>query len=363
MAAEEKRPSLGETLRAAREARGATLTHVEAITRIRKRYLQALEDEDWEILPDPTYVRGFLRGYARYLGLDPQQILSLYEEQTRQPKVEPEVRPATRPLTMPMNLAASLILGLLVFLAFAGGLAYLYYQQAASTPPPTPITIPQIPTPVPTPTPTPLPLLEVTVPDLVGRELAVVEQDLRALGLKVEVTDRRFDNRWLPGRVITQTVPAGTRVSQGSTIGVVLSKGREGVTVPNVVNVAFEQAQSLLTNAGFRVERRDAPSDRAPAGVVFRQEPAPLSAAMPGSTVVVYVSQGATTPGKVKVPDVVGKPLDEARKILTDAGLQVRSVNMQDFTFVPPGHVLSTTPPPGALVDPGSFVDIGVRRW
>lgn len=363
MAVEEKRKSLGGTLRAAREAKGVTLAHAEAITRIRKRYLQALEDEDWGILPDPTYIRGFLRGYARYLGLDPQSVLSLYEEQVRQPKVEPEVRPATRPLAIPGNLIFSLILGILVFLVFAGGLAYMYRQYAASTPPPTPINIPKLPTSTPTPTHTPLSLLEVAVPDLVGRDLATAEQDLRALGLKVEVTDRRFDDRWLPGRVITQTVPAGTRVSYGSTIGVVLSKGRQGVSVPHVVNLTFEQAQSLLANAGLRVERRDTPSDRAQAGIVVRQEPASLTVVAPGSTVVVYVSQGEAVPGKVKVPNVVGKPLDEARKILADAGLQVRSVNLQDFNFVPPGHVLSTTPPAGALVDSGSFIDIGVRRW
>ncbi len=61
---------LGETLRAARQAKGTTLGQAEAATRIRSRHLQALEGEAWASLPDSLYVKGFLRSYARYLGLD-----------------------------------------------------------------------------------------------------------------------------------------------------------------------------------------------------------------------------------------------------------------------------------------------------
>jgi cytoskeleton protein RodZ len=52
--------------------RGLELTQIEADTCIRARYLRALEDERFELLPGTAYVRGFLRTYARYLGLDEQ---------------------------------------------------------------------------------------------------------------------------------------------------------------------------------------------------------------------------------------------------------------------------------------------------
>jgi len=69
---------LGLVLIRAREARGLTLEDAERDTRISRRYLQALEAEQFEVIPAPVYARGFLRSYASYLGLDPQQVLALF---------------------------------------------------------------------------------------------------------------------------------------------------------------------------------------------------------------------------------------------------------------------------------------------
>jgi hypothetical protein len=355
---------LGETLREAREAKGASLNQAEAVTRVRGKYLRALEEAAWASLPEPLYVKGFLRSYARYLGLDPLTILAQYDRVSAGPRVKPVVRQAISPLRLGANAWTGLIIGLIVFGAFAVGLLYIYRQYSASIVPPTPVAILSIPTPAPTPTATPLPVLKVTVPDLVSRELSVVELELRALGIKLEVGDRRFDTRIAVGRVITQSTPAGIKLQQGATITVTLSKGSEVINVPNVVNIGVDQARGILANAGFGMSRKDEPSTQAPAGVVFRQEPPPQSAAAPGSAVVVYVSQGGAAPtaGKVTVPNVVGRPWAEAEKTLLAAGLKIRGVQQQDFDFVPRGSVLSTTPPAGALVDPGSGIDVGVRR-
>ena len=72
--------SLGATLRAAREARGWTLEEAEKATRIRARYLAALEAGQIDSLPSPIQARGFLRSYAQYLGLNPTQVLSQLDE-------------------------------------------------------------------------------------------------------------------------------------------------------------------------------------------------------------------------------------------------------------------------------------------
>jgi cytoskeleton protein RodZ len=61
---------VGKTLREAREGRGLDLAEVEAATRIRPRFLRAIEEEEWDVLPGETYARGFIRTYAGYLGLD-----------------------------------------------------------------------------------------------------------------------------------------------------------------------------------------------------------------------------------------------------------------------------------------------------
>jgi cytoskeletal protein RodZ len=69
---------LGDLLREARESQGLSLEQVETDTRIRHRFLVALESGVYEALPGQVYVKGFLRTYASYLGLDAEQVLGLY---------------------------------------------------------------------------------------------------------------------------------------------------------------------------------------------------------------------------------------------------------------------------------------------
>jgi Helix-turn-helix domain len=69
---------LGNSLREARVRQGLDLPQVELATKIRAKYLRALEDEVFEILPSETYVKGFLRSYAEFLGLDGQLYVDEY---------------------------------------------------------------------------------------------------------------------------------------------------------------------------------------------------------------------------------------------------------------------------------------------
>ncbi len=69
---------LGETLRQAREARALTLEEVAHETRIRVRYLRALEEDDFSIFPSSIHAKGFLRNYAQYLGMDAEALVVQY---------------------------------------------------------------------------------------------------------------------------------------------------------------------------------------------------------------------------------------------------------------------------------------------
>ncbi|HEX2096668.1 MAG TPA: helix-turn-helix domain-containing protein [Solirubrobacterales bacterium] len=84
---------IGASLRDARKRRDLDLTDVEAAIKIRVRYLQAMEDEDWGVLPGDVYAHGFIRTYAAYLGLDGER---LAEEYRRGAGVEMEVRTPRR---------------------------------------------------------------------------------------------------------------------------------------------------------------------------------------------------------------------------------------------------------------------------
>jgi cytoskeletal protein RodZ len=74
-------PGIGETLREARTAAGIQLDDAERTIRIRIRYLDALENEEWDVLPGDAYVRGFLHTYADFLGLDGAALVDEYDRQ------------------------------------------------------------------------------------------------------------------------------------------------------------------------------------------------------------------------------------------------------------------------------------------
>src|ERR687897_3806443 len=71
-------PSIGETLREARMRQRLDIADVEARTKIRAKYLRALENEEFGVLPGPTFVKTFLRTYAEMLGLDPHVLVEAY---------------------------------------------------------------------------------------------------------------------------------------------------------------------------------------------------------------------------------------------------------------------------------------------
>jgi cytoskeleton protein RodZ len=86
---------IGNTLREARLRRGLDILDCEAETKIRAKYLRAMEEEQFDLMPSPTYVRGFLRTYAEFLGLDGQLVLDEYE--SRFGGLDAPFDPAPRP--------------------------------------------------------------------------------------------------------------------------------------------------------------------------------------------------------------------------------------------------------------------------
>src|ERR1700674_2151490 len=90
---------IGETLGDARMRARIDVSEIEAKTKIRAKYLRALENEEWDLLPGPTFVKSFLRTYGQALGLDGKALVEEYRvnyERPNETALEPIVSPASR---------------------------------------------------------------------------------------------------------------------------------------------------------------------------------------------------------------------------------------------------------------------------
>src|SRR5439155_1452278 len=83
---------IGSTLREARMRSRIDISEVEARTKIRARYLRAIENEEWDLLPGPVYVKSFLRTYGDFLGVDSRLLVDEYKRRYERPS-DHELRP------------------------------------------------------------------------------------------------------------------------------------------------------------------------------------------------------------------------------------------------------------------------------
>jgi cytoskeleton protein RodZ len=121
---------IGSTLRETRIRKKIDITTVEAATKIRAKYLRAIENEEWSVLPGPTYVKTFLRTYAQYLGLDAHLLVDEFAARFEEPEElelpafsrEQAIRTRVRRVGPPSRLAAAgaVALAIVVFLLVLG---------------------------------------------------------------------------------------------------------------------------------------------------------------------------------------------------------------------------------------------------
>jgi cytoskeleton protein RodZ len=122
---------IGTTLREARMRARIDITEAETRTKIRAKYLRAIENEEWDLLPGPVYVRSFLRTYGDFLGLDSRALVEEYKRRYEGRPSENDTRPATSlrrereraargPLIPPWALIGSVLVAVVVALYFLG---------------------------------------------------------------------------------------------------------------------------------------------------------------------------------------------------------------------------------------------------
>jgi beta-lactam-binding protein with PASTA domain/predicted Ser/Thr protein kinase len=197
------------------------------------------------------------------------------------------------------------------------------------------------------------------VPDVSGRPADEARRALERKGFKVDTT-KEFDDVVDKGKVIETRPAARTPVNVGTTVTMVVSRGREQVTVPDVVGDQRDVARANLEDRDLRVDITEQESTDKDPGTVLAQDPAAGTKISKGDTVTLTV---AKEPSEVAVPDVRGAAVNDALDALTEAGFRPRQTTVAVDTADEDGFVVDQDPGPGQRRKKGSRVTIQVGRF
>ena len=198
---------------------------------------------------------------------------------------------------------------------------------------------------------------KVEVPSVVGLSRAAAVRTLEKEGFKAAV-QQEFSNRVAEGFVSRQAPANGTKLREGATVDIWVSKGSQKASaLPDFRGWTTAAVDDWLAQNDLKGERRTGRSNAVNEGQVFRQDPAAGTELNRGDTVTYWVSRGKP---QATVPDLTGMSQSNAEAALADAGLKLGTVAQEQSDTVPAGAVIRQDPPAGEEVDKGSSVSIVV---
>jgi eukaryotic-like serine/threonine-protein kinase len=200
---------------------------------------------------------------------------------------------------------------------------------------------------------------QVAVPSVVGLTVSSARGRLQKAGLEASEREENSDTV-AEGRVISVSPTEGQKVDKGSSVTLVVSSGKPQAQVPDVVGKSFDEAQSDLQAAGFKVTRTDKESTDKDPGTVLSQNPKSGARIDTGSTIALTV---AKEPSEVAVPDVTGEDAAAAIAALSGGGFVIDQQSKDVPTPDGDGVVLQQTPAGGKKAKKGSKVTIVVGKF
>ena len=198
------------------------------------------------------------------------------------------------------------------------------------------------------------------MPDVKGINVDDARNTLTGLGILTEVAYEESDSV-AEGVVISTDVSVGAQIEKGSTVTLTASAGTQGVEVPNVVELTFDEANTQLVSKGFLVNKTEGYSDTIEAGRVIFQTPAEGNKAPKGSVITVTVSLGKEDT-KIRVPNLIGLSEQDGTVEAIEAGLTVGSVTYIYSDEVGEGMICYQSYSHGSYVDQGTSIDIKVSQ-
>lgn len=203
---------------------------------------------------------------------------------------------------------------------------------------------------------------EIKVPKVIGLNDQNAINVLKDADLDPIVSDTTFDDQVPKGSVMFQKPETGSIVKKGRRVYLILSGGEPMVSVPILKGHSLSEAKLSLERVGLKLGHLNEQPSQNPKDVIFDQQFTAGTQLKKGELVGITVSTGPVEEGEITVPDLIGKSLTEAQKLLADSALTVGKINYQPSFSLLPNTILDQYPSKGNKVNKGAAVDLFVTK-
>lgn len=202
---------------------------------------------------------------------------------------------------------------------------------------------------------------EVEVPKVIGMNQDEAIKQLENTDLNPIISDTAFNQNYPKGTIVLQKPDPGSIVKVGRRVYLFVSGGEPTVIVPILKGKSLRDAKFALERIGLLLGEVEYLPSNNPKNMIFDQEYVEGTPLKKGQSVKVYVSSGIES-GNIIVPDLIGKSLMEASKILADSSLKVGKITYQiSFTLLP-NTVIDQYPSKDSKLNAGDPVDLFVTK-
>jgi serine/threonine-protein kinase len=200
---------------------------------------------------------------------------------------------------------------------------------------------------------------KISVPSLVGMSQGEAKNDLKDLGLNIQVVEEVFSEDVAKGKIIATKPGGGGKVSPAGTVGLIVSKGQERIIVPTLNGLTPDVASGKISDLGLSVGQINESFDmKVAAGFVIGTDPKDGSEVRRKSIVNLIVSKGVE---QLALPSYVGKGGEQALSELNDLGFDVNvKYSFSDSIFK--GQVVTQRPERSDLISKGSKIELEISK-
>lgn len=202
---------------------------------------------------------------------------------------------------------------------------------------------------------------EVVVPNVIGMTQEEAVKTLEDDDFNPSIADTSFGVSLPPGSIFLQKPEAGKLVKEGRTVYLFISGGEQVISVPLLKGKSVRDARLSLERVGLKLGTIEELASTQPKDMVFDQQFAEGTRIRKGQSVGISVSIGKGD-GEIVVPDLIGKSLSEATRIISDSLLTVGKINYQISSTLLPNTVLDQYPAPGNKLNSGNTVDLFITK-